>query len=51
MKKMTKKQAIAEARRLRAEGKKASARCYSGITTVPGKGIVAFVEYYVRVEA
>lgn len=50
MKKMTKKEAILEARRLRAEGKNAKAMCHSGVATQPGRGLVAFVNYYVEVK-
>lgn len=44
---MTKKEAIKLARKLRAEGKNVKAYCRSGVYTQPGRGIVAFVEYFV----
>lgn len=46
---MTKKQAIQEAKALRATGKTVKVFCRSGVYTQPGRGIVPFVEYFIKV--
>ena len=45
---MTKKQALAEALKIRAAGGKAKVMYRSGVYTQPGRGIVAYVEYFVQ---
>lgn len=45
---MTKKAALTEARRLRAEGKTVKVFMHSGIYTQPGKGIASYCYYSVK---
>lgn len=45
---MSKRQALAEARRLRALGRVVKVMCRSGVYCQPGRGLVAFCTYYVR---
>lgn len=46
---MTKKAALTEARRLRAEGKVVKVFHHSGIYTQPGRGIASYSYYSVKV--
>lgn len=48
---MTKTQAFQKARQLRAEGKIVKIFRHEGIYTQPGRGIVPFINYEVRVVA